>query len=253
MTRRLPYLTGLLLLAVALRGSPPLGAVVQTWTYDPLTNIVSVKILNASHKDITAFNIAIKETYSDGRVEQHELLEDFLGKIVVAKERQGDTSSGAESFRKLYGDGAFHPGEVRDEKLGVQPGLKDYQAVIDVVAYIDATAEATNNDALGRIVSERQATVASQKVVTEAIQNALADNSDSDPSTTAAAKLQDRAKVWKAQQNQKLDLDAGRLESVANELKGKKRDALKQFANREEGRLSLFSVHAALVKNGGQQ
>jgi hypothetical protein len=198
--------------------SPPIGAVVQTWHYEPQTNIVTLKIVNASHKDITAFNIAIKETYADGRVEQHEMLEELIGKIVRAKELQGDTTRGAESFRKLYGDGAFHPGEVRDEKLGVQPGLKDYQAVIDVVAYMDATADANNNDALGRIIDERQSTAASQRIVTEAIRNALADNNDNDPSTTAAKKIQDRATVWRAQQHTKLDLDAGRLESMASEL-----------------------------------
>ena len=30
----------------------------------------------------------------------------------AAKELQGDTSRGAETFRKLYGDGAFHPAKV---------------------------------------------------------------------------------------------------------------------------------------------
>ena len=58
----------------SLRASPPIAAVVQTWHYDPLTNIVTLKIVNTSHKDITAFNIAIQETYADGHVEQHELL-----------------------------------------------------------------------------------------------------------------------------------------------------------------------------------
>lgn len=50
----------------SLRASPPIGAVVQTWHYDPLTNIVTLKIVNTSHKDITAFNIAIKETTQMG-------------------------------------------------------------------------------------------------------------------------------------------------------------------------------------------
>ncbi len=239
--------------------SPPIGAVVQTWHYDPATNIVTLKIVNTSHKDITAFNIAIKETYADGRVEQHEMLEELIGKIVRAKELQGDTTRGAESFRKLYGDGAFHPGEVREEKLGVQPGLKDYQAIIDVVAYMDATADANNDAALGRIIDERQATVASQKVVTETIQNALADANDSDPATTAARKIQDRATVWKAQQHTKLDLDAVRLESIANELKNvssrnvNRRDAVKQIVNREEATLAVLSAHEALVRTGGPQ
>jgi hypothetical protein len=84
----------------ALRASPPIGAVVQTWHYDPLTNIVTLQIVNTSHKDITAFNIAIKETYADGRVEEHEMLEELVGKILAAKELQGDTSThrGERSF-----------------------------------------------------------------------------------------------------------------------------------------------------------
>src|SRR5712692_98444 len=176
MTKRLPYLMLMLflaVLAVPLRASPPIGAVVQTWKYDPLTNMVTLKIVNNSHKDITAFNVAIKETYADGHVEQHEMLEELLGRILAEKEREGDHSWRAEAFRKFYGDGGFHPGQEREEKLGVQPGLKDYQAVIDVVTYMDSTAEATNNDGLQRIIDERQATAASQKIAIETIQAAL--------------------------------------------------------------------------------
>src|SRR5882762_437158 len=137
-----------------LRASPPIGAVVQTWSYDPQTNVVTLKIANTSHKDITAFNITHKETYADGRVEQGELLEELMGKIIIAKEIQGNTSRGAENFRKMHGDGAFHPGEVRDEIVGAQPGFQKIEALVDVVTYADATAEATNNDGLGRIIDE---------------------------------------------------------------------------------------------------
>jgi len=71
--------------------------------------LVTVKIVNNSHKDITAFNIAIKETYADGHIDQHETMEEFLGKIIAAKENQGNTSPEAEYFHKLYGDGTLHP------------------------------------------------------------------------------------------------------------------------------------------------
>jgi hypothetical protein len=239
--------------------SPPIGAVVQTWHYDTKTNSVILKVVNTSHKDITAFNIAIKETLADGRVDKHETLEDLVGKILVAKEIEGDHSRGAETFRKLYGDGAFHPGEVHDEIVGVQPGFQKMEAVVDVVTYVDGTAEATNNDALGRIIDERQATVASEKIIIEAIQTALADANDPDPSMTAARKIQDRATLWKAQQHTKIDLETVPLESIANELKNmpshnaNKRDALKQLLNREEARMSFLSVHAAPVKTGGPQ
>jgi hypothetical protein len=69
-----------------LHASPPIGAVVQTWHYDPLTNMVTLKIVNTSHKDITAFNIAIKETYANGRVEEHEMLEELVGKIAFTRQ-----------------------------------------------------------------------------------------------------------------------------------------------------------------------
>jgi len=245
--------------AQSLRPSPPIGAVVQTWTYDPTHNppLVTVKIVNNSHKDITAFNISIKETYANGHVDQHEMLEEFLGKIIAVKEAQG-TAREAD-FRNRYGDGTLHAGAVWDEQLPVQPELTDYQAVVDVVTYMDGTAESTNDDALRRIIEERQATVDSQKIAIEIMQTALADANDSTPDISAARKIQDRATVWKAQQHTKLDLDAVRLESIANELKSlssrnvNKRDTLNQILNREKLRVSVLSVHAALVKKGGRQ
>jgi len=213
--------------------------------------------VNNSHKDITAFNISIKETYANGHVDKHEVLEEFLGKIIAVKEAQG-TAHEAD-FRTYYGDGTLHAGAVWDEKLPVQPDLTDYQAVVDVVAYVDGTAESTNDDALGRIVEERQATAASKKIVTEVIQTALADANDTAPEMTAARKMQDRATVWKAQRHTKLDLDDHYLQSIAKELKAlssrnvNKRDTLNQILNREKLRMSISAVHESLVKTGVPQ
>lgn len=261
MARRWLYRMGLLFFffAVPLWGSTPLGAVVQTWNYDPTHNppLVTAKIVNNAHKDITAFNIAITETYANGHVSKHEVLEEFLGRIIAVKEAQGTPNEA--SFREYYGDGVLHPGAVWDEQLPVQPELTDYQAVVDVVTYMDGTAESTNDDALGRIIEERQATLASQKIATEIIKTALADSNDTTPAMTAARKIQDRATVWKAQQHTKFDLDSGLLESLANEIKivssrnVNKRDALKQILDREEARMSILSPHAALVKTEGPQ
>jgi hypothetical protein len=100
MLKRWPYYFIFFLAVCCIVSVPALpqvkGAVVQQWNYDPTHNppLVTVKIVNNSHKDITAFNIAIKETYADGCVEQHEMLEDRVGYILAAKELQGDTSRG---------------------------------------------------------------------------------------------------------------------------------------------------------------
>jgi hypothetical protein len=42
------------------------GAVVQSWKYDPETKVLSLKIVNPSDKDITAYNVAIILKYADG-------------------------------------------------------------------------------------------------------------------------------------------------------------------------------------------
>jgi hypothetical protein len=258
MTRSLMY--GLVLVflfaSVSWAQAPPIGAVIQTQHYDPSTNHVTLTIANVSHKDITAFNIAIKETYADGHVAEHELLEELVGKILAAKELQGDHSREAESFRKLYGDGGFHPGEVHNEPIPVDSELTRFEAVIDVVTYADGTADSTNKDGLQRIVDERQATIASKKMATEIIKTALADPNDKEPSLTAAKKIQDQATVWR-RSHTKMDLEPVVLESLANEARTvsspNKRDALKQIVDREEAKISLLSVHAAVVKNGGPQ
>lgn len=258
MYKRLPYLF-LSLAVLCIVSAPALGqvkgAVVQQWNYDPIHNppLVTVKIVNNSHKDITAYNIAIKETYADGRVEQHEFLRDLVGKIILAKELGAANTPEAQFFHKMYGsDGAFHPGEVRDEELGVQPGLTHYEAVIDVVTNVDGTTESANDDALGRIVDERQANLASQKIAVEIIKAALADTNDANPALTAAKKIRDRSTTWKAQQHTKLDLDSVRLDSIADELT-LRRGAAKEILAREEARIAILSVHSRPAKVGGPQ
>lgn len=232
-----------IVLALPTLAQTKIGAEVQTWTYDPTHNppLVTVKIVNNSHQDITAFNISIKETYANGHVEKHEVLEEFLGKIIVSKERPGNAND----------DGTLHAGAVWDEKLPVQAELTDYQAVLDVVTYMDGTADSTNDDALGRIVQERQASLASQKIAVEIIKTALASN-DTSPSLTAAKKIRDRLTMWKAEEHTKLDLDTARLDSIANELISRQGAATEILA-REEARIAIMSVHARPAKVGGSQ
>jgi hypothetical protein len=258
MTKRLLYLTALCLIAFTLRASPPIGAVVQTWHYDPATNTVTAQIVNLSHKDITAFNIAIKETYADGHVNTHELLCEYAGKIVLVEEYKG-TPDEAE-IRKQLGDGLLHPGENTNEIIGVQPGLQNFEAVIDVVAYTDQTVEATNNAALQRLLEGRKASVASIQMTNEIIKAALADPNDADPVATAAKEIQDRITVWKAQKHTTVDFEPGVAMGVVEELRAissrpvtDKRNALTQYLTKSEKRLATFSPHAELTKIGGPQ
>jgi hypothetical protein len=261
MLKRLPYLMLMLflaILAVSLRASPPIGAVVQTWRYDPQTNLVTATVVNLSHKDITAYNISIKETYADGHVNNHELLCEFAGMMAFVQEFNGTPDEA--DIRKQFGDGLFHPGGSRNEIIGVQPGLQNFEAVIDVVAYTDQTAEATNNPALQRLLEGRKASLASTQMANQIIQAALADPKDADPAATAAKEIQDRITVWKAQQHTTVDLEPGVAKGVVDELRAisshpltDKRNALTQYLTKSEKRLATFSPHAELTKIGGPQ
>src|SRR5712691_9269856 len=99
MLKRLPYMLFLAAFAVPLQASPPIGLVVQTWNYDPQTNVVTAQIVNVSKKDITGYNISIKETYADGRVSSHQLMADTAGAPAFLQELQGTV--GEENLRKL--------------------------------------------------------------------------------------------------------------------------------------------------------
>ncbi len=255
MTRYVTVVTVLVLSVFALgasslRASPPIGAVVQTWHYDPQSNAVTATIVNTSQKDITGYNITLKETYANGGVRNHEMLFDYVGRIVLVQEAKGTVDEAL--FRQQFGDGLFHPGESKNEIFGVQPGLKDFVAVVDVVAYTDQTAETTNSDGLQRLLAHRKAVVASTRAANEIIKAALADPNDADPIATAATKLQQRITVWNSQQHTTLDLEAGEMRGVVAELKAisarstNKRDALQQYVARENARVATLSPHAEL-------
>src|SRR6266851_4543772 len=92
MTKRLPYLMLMLflaVLAVPLRASPPIGAVVQTWHYDPQANTVTVRVANISGKDITAFNMSVAITFADHHVSTSERLEYMLSTVFLVHKVAG--------------------------------------------------------------------------------------------------------------------------------------------------------------------
>ena len=251
------FLAVALLLSANLARSAPIGAVVQTWHYDPQTNVVTVQIVNMSHKDITGYNLALKETYADGHVNSHEQLVDFVGRLKFLQDIKGTADEAR--IRKQMGDGLFHPGETRTELFRVKPGLKDFEAVVDVVAYADQTSEATNSDGLQRLTGHRKEEVASTQIAVQIIKAALADPNDADPAATAAGKIQARITAWKAQKHTTLDLETGTLQNMVNELNGissrsnDKRDALTKYLAKSEQGITTLSPHADLTKTGGPQ
>src|SRR5207244_7655701 len=114
MYKRLPYY---LILSLAVLCIVPVshagpGAVVQSWSHDATNNTVTLHIANTGGKDITAWNIKIKETYGNN-VNEHEYSTDTLQMMLNVQESAG-TADG-ERLRQQFGNGTFAAGTSRDE------------------------------------------------------------------------------------------------------------------------------------------
>jgi hypothetical protein len=247
------FLAIALLLSSHVARSAPIGAVVQTWHHDPQTNLVTVTIVNTSQKDITAFNLSLKITYQSG-VSQYQWLRDLLNNAVFLERYKGTPNE--QSIRQQLGPVAFPAGGSYDEKIPVQPDFKDFEAVLDVVAFSDKTAEATNATALGRLVAQRKATALSIQKAVEIIDGVLADSTVTNPHGEAATKVQKRLDAWKATVHYDVvDMDEGELIGMVRDLKNvpavrgsrSETDYLKTYIDMKEKERATWADQAQLV------
>jgi hypothetical protein len=243
-----------LLFSAHLARSAPIGAVVQTWHHDPQTNVVTVTIVNTSQKDITAFNLSLKITYQ-GSVSQYQWLRDLLNSAVLLERFKGTPDE--QSIRQQVGPVAIPVGGSYDEKIPVQPDFKDFEAVLDVVAFSDKTAEATNAAALGRLVAQRKATALSIQKADEIIGGVLADSTVTNPHGEAATQVQKRLDAWKATVHYDvIDMDEGELIGIVRDLKnapasrGNSSEAeyLKTYVAMKEKERATWADQAQLVR-----
>jgi hypothetical protein len=179
------FLAIALLFSAHLARSAPLGAVVQSSTYDPTNGVTTVHIVNVSHKDITAFIISTKETRADGTVEEGEQMYEFLTTMISVAESGGTIPS-------VHGSGAFAPGESREETFQHSSKGTQVQLEVTVVAYADATAQVTDQRAFQNLVTQRQSRVAAMRKTNEVIKQTLADP----PSRTTVRRLPLNWRGW---------------------------------------------------------
>ena len=200
MYKRLPYLALVLSLvfATSLRAES-LGAVVVSWDIDFTKNTVTLHLLNDTGKDITAYNIKIRETYGQ-RISESELSMDSVDFVLNIRQSTG-TAEGGE-WRHHFDNGPFPSGSTRDEVTQVQPGLTDFSAAVDTVIYADKTTETTNPDALKRLLGTRAAFAASIQAANDIIQKALANPDDPNPQQTALKQIESVQSHWEANHHQ---------------------------------------------------
>jgi hypothetical protein len=144
-----------------------------------------VRILNTSHKDITAYNLSVTAKYADGSTNFFESSQDFLPLM-------GSVANGSEEMRQRFGNGTFAAGTHRDESFpGQLHDITDLTAIVDVVAYADSTADVDNDRAFSHIVAQRKGSVLAMEKVNQLLQ--------SNPDKAAVAKeLKRLAEVLRA-------------------------------------------------------
>lgn len=253
MLKRLPILALAMLslaFATSLRAGP-LGSMLQSWDIDSTKNAVTLHLFNSSGKDISAYNITIKETYGQ-QVNEHQYYEDMVG---VMLRIQDPTEIHRDELAEMYnGNGTWEAGTSHDQVLIVQPGLTDFEATLDAVVYADKTAETTNRDALERAMTTRKAIAQTLQAASEAIKQALSNPTDESPHETAIKEIEGLRKHWEDSHHEGnfnagafdgaiLDLENAPLAAAA--LHRTLPDYLSYLASQNSGRALSLLEHAA--------
>ena len=134
------------------------GASVENISVDASTSTATVRMVNNSTKDISAYTLAIDLTLANGRTIHSERLEDYLPI--------------PENANKLW-----HPGTTREQVVPFttdSPVTKS-EAKIAAIIYADRTADVADTAAYQRMIDSRTERAAAMTQEAKAIQTALAD------------------------------------------------------------------------------
>jgi hypothetical protein len=231
--------------------------VIENWRYDPQQKSVILHLVNDSHKDVTAFNISILEKYADGStaytdgtpsdIHDHQMMEDMLGPTINTQ--MGVVSHGS-------GNGTLAAGTSRDYVDLVGKDVSGIDAVVDVVAYSDGTAQVQNNDrAFKNLVAARKGPLLAMQKVVEVIKGVLADPMVSSPIAEALRALRPLADAEQKNrppedpeffQAMSLRNDVQNLE-MAQQQKINEREWLTRYLEQQEKRIGLMRPHCELV------
>lgn len=192
--------------------SKPLGVSIEGWRYEPQAKVVILHLVNNSPKDVTAFNISIAEKYADGTtsyvdgrapgIHDHQMMEDLLGNLINAQlgkrtEAIVPEVAGGNAYEKIMRQQmiqslqvTFAAGTSRDQIDFVTKEVSDIDAIVDVVAYADGTAQVVDNDrAFRNLVAERKGPVLAMEKMIEVVKGVLADPMVTSPFDAALRQL----------------------------------------------------------------
>jgi hypothetical protein len=261
-----------------------MGVVIESWRYDPSLKAVILRLVNQSHKDATAFNISIAEKYADGStsyldgrpsdIHDHQLMEDMLGRMIniqlgIVSHGSGTVVAGpardvgAMLRQGVSSNGTFAAGTSFDYPDLVGKEVSGIDAVVDVVAYADGTAQVQNNDrAFRNLLAERKGPQLAMQKVVGVIKQVLGDPMVTNPLDSVIQQLTplvDSADKMKnlppedAESNVGMHLqsDLTNFQMVQRSqiwlrLNMTEREWLTQYVEHQEKQIALMAPHADL-------
>jgi hypothetical protein len=256
------------------------GVVIESWQYDPVQKTLILHLVNHSQKVVTAFNISMAVKYIDGstnpwyaegiphNLQDNQRMEDELNLLIQSNEGRG--GQGVMRAGPVVKGGwpgppssVFAAGTTRDYVIpGEQKDVADIEAVVDVVAYADGTADVLNNDrAFRNLMAERKGPILAMQKTTEIIKRVLADPMVSSPVAEVLRVLTPLADADQTKNRPPEDPeffeamhlrnDVKNLEMVPKLLPAKmtEREWLTRYVEQQEKQIALLALHANLSVN----
>ena len=246
---RLRLIALLLLVPLPLTYAQPdsatIGAIVDNVQFDKEMTTALVRVLNQSGKDITGFDISVDVRYRNGRIKHFERLVELLPKMVFQQ---------TIHHSPVLGEGSLRPGKIEDVTINLVPPtdknlVLSAEIKVDMVAYMDLSAEGQNQEAVGRLVALRKGHVEADMKAAEIISTAAADTVTPDPRGMALRQL----RQLQSEQEKRNDDTGGfsiELQAIIHDLERDQNVDLKSFARRRNEDAVVKSSHTRI---GGRE
>jgi hypothetical protein len=254
-----------------------MGVVIESWHYDAGQKTLTLHLVNHSHKVVTAFNISFAEKYADGttnpwhaegiphNLRDSQRMEDELNLFIQSQDERrrghGIAVSGPVVNGQIRMPGpptsVFAAGTTRDYVLmrGEEKDVADIEAVVDVVAYADGTADVQNDRAFRNLMAERKGPLLAMQKVVEVIKGVLADPMVSSPIAEVLRALKPLADAGQTKNRPPEDPEFFQAMTLRDELKNletmqqrvpNEREWLTLYSEQQEKRIALMTPHADL-------
>jgi hypothetical protein len=256
-----------------------LGVVIESWHYDRGQKTLTLHLANHSDKTVTAFNISFAEKYADGstnpwyaegiphNLQDSQRMEDELNLFIQSQDERrsghGIAASGPVVNGQIQMPGpptsVFAAGTTRDYVMmrGEEKDVADIEAVVDVVAYSDGTADVQNDRAFRNLMAERKGPLLAMQKVVEVIKGVLADSMVGRPLAEVLRALNPLADAAQTKNRPPEDPEFYQATTLRDELKNletiqqqkvpNEREWLTRYSEQQEKRIALMKPHCELA------